>query len=134
MGLSDSLVGATVAVSDMDLAKEFYEGKLGLANGQDQADGGRTYACGDGTTVHVYPSPGNAGQSGATIAGWWVDDVEATVDELTQTGVTFEQYGEPLNTDVKGIARFPDGAAGAWFRDPDGNILAIGSREFAGRG
>jgi catechol 2,3-dioxygenase-like lactoylglutathione lyase family enzyme len=134
MGLNDSPVGATVAVSDMERATEFYEGKLGLSGGVDQADGGRTYSCGGGTTLHVYPSPGNAGQSGATIAGWWVGDVDATVDELNQKGVTFEQYGEPLNTDAKGIARFEDGSAGAWFRDPDGNILAIGPEEFAARG
>jgi catechol 2,3-dioxygenase-like lactoylglutathione lyase family enzyme len=131
MGLSDSPVGATIAVSDMERAKEFYEGKLGLSGGVDQADGGRTYSCGDATTVHVYPSPGGAGKSGATLAGWWVEDVEATVDELTSNGVTFEQYGEPFNTDAKGIARFEGNAMGAWFKDPDGNILAIGSQEFA---
>ena len=126
MSLSDSRVGATVAVSDMDRAKEFYEGKLGLSAGEDQADGGRTYTCGEGTQIHVYPSPDNAGASGATIAGWWVADVEGTVDDLSGRGVTFERYGEPFNTDEKGIARMGD-LEGAWFKDPDGNILAIAS-------
>jgi hypothetical protein len=60
------------------------------------------------------------------LAGWTVDDVEGTVDELIAKGVTFEQYGEPFNTDAKGIARL-EGDAIAWFKDPDGNILAIGS-------
>jgi len=46
------------------------------------------------------------------------------VDELTARGVTFEQYGEPINTDPKGIARFGE-YAGAWFKDPDGNVLAL---------
>ncbi|MGH3109353.1 MAG: VOC family protein [Gaiellaceae bacterium] len=128
MGLDDSPVGAVVAVSDMDRAKEFYEGKLGLSGGEDQPDGGRRYSCGRGTQIHVYPSPENAGKSTATLAGWWVGDVEATVDELAAKGVTFEQYGEPFNTDEKGIARFEGGGyAGAWFKDPDGNILALGS-------
>jgi catechol 2,3-dioxygenase-like lactoylglutathione lyase family enzyme len=127
MSLTDSRVEPTIAVSDMDRAKEFYEGKLGLSGGEDEADGGHTYPCGGGTRIHVYPSPPNAGKSGATLAGWVVDDVEATVDELTATGVTFEQYGEPFNTDEKGIARLGD-EAGAWFKDPDGNILAIGSQ------
>jgi catechol 2,3-dioxygenase-like lactoylglutathione lyase family enzyme len=110
----------------MERAKEFYEGKLGLSGGEDQADGGRTYTCGEGTQIHVYPSPGNAGASGATIAGWWVADVEGTVDDLSGRGVTFERYGEPFNTDEKGIARMGD-LEGAWFKDPDGNILAIAS-------
>jgi catechol 2,3-dioxygenase-like lactoylglutathione lyase family enzyme len=126
MSLSDSPVGPAIAVSDMEQAKSFYEGTLGLSNGQDQPDGGRTYPCGEGTKIHVYPSPGNAGTSGATLAGWTVGDVEATVDELTANGVTFEQYGEPFNTDAKGIARLGNDAI-AWFKDPDGNILAIGS-------
>ena len=82
---------------------------------------------GDGTAIHIYPSPGNAGTSGATVAGWVVDDVEGTVDELTSKGVAFEQYGEPFNTDEKGIAHLGD-MSGAWFKDPDGNILAVGSQ------
>jgi catechol 2,3-dioxygenase-like lactoylglutathione lyase family enzyme len=128
MSLSDSPVGAVIAVSDMNRAKEFYEGKLGLSGGEEQPDGGSRYTCGGGTQIHVYPSPENAGKSTATLAGWWVDDVEARVDELTAKGVTFEQYGEPFNTDEKGIARFEGGYVGAWFRDPDGNILALGSQ------
>jgi catechol 2,3-dioxygenase-like lactoylglutathione lyase family enzyme len=53
MGFSDSRVEATVAVSDMDRAKEFYEGKLGLSGGIDETDGGRSYPCADGTRIHV---------------------------------------------------------------------------------
>ena len=128
MGLSDSPVSTAIAVSDLDRAKEFYEGKLGLSGGKDEVDGGVTYACGEGTTIHPYPSPDNAGKSGATLAFWTVADVEAMVDELSAKGVSFEQYGEPFNTDDKGIARFEGNAAAAWFRDPDGNILALGSQ------
>jgi catechol 2,3-dioxygenase-like lactoylglutathione lyase family enzyme len=127
MSLSDSPIGPAVAVSDMDRAREFYEGKLGLSGGEDQGDGGHTYPCGGGTAIHVYPSPDNAGKSGATLAAWNVDDVEATVEELTARGVTFEQYGEPFNTDEKGIARLGNQAV-AWFKDPDGNTLAIGTQ------
>jgi catechol 2,3-dioxygenase-like lactoylglutathione lyase family enzyme len=127
MGLSNSRVDATIAVSDMDRATSFYEGKLGLSGGIDQSDGGRTYPCAGGTRIHVYPSPGNAGTSGATLAAWVVDDVDRTVDELIANGVTFEQYDEPFDTDEKGIARL-GGHSVAWFKDPDGNTLAIGSQ------
>jgi catechol 2,3-dioxygenase-like lactoylglutathione lyase family enzyme len=127
MSLSDSRVEPTIAVTDMNRAKAFYEGKLGLSGGDDQADGGHTYPCGDSTRIHVYPSPDNAGKSGATLAGWLVDDVEGTVDELTANGVTFERYGEPFNTNDKGIATLGDVAI-AWFKDPDGNTLAIANQ------
>jgi catechol 2,3-dioxygenase-like lactoylglutathione lyase family enzyme len=125
MSLNDSRVEPAIAVSDMDKAKEFYEGKLGLSGGEDRLDGGHTYPCGAGTRIHVYPSPENAGKSGATLAAFQVDDVERVVDELTAAGVRFERYGEPFNTDDKGIAKLGEVKV-AWFKDPDGNTLAIG--------
>jgi catechol 2,3-dioxygenase-like lactoylglutathione lyase family enzyme len=127
MGLSDGKVEAVVAVSDIAKAKEFYEGKLGLSGAKDEEDGGITYTCGGGTMIHLYPSPDNAGKSPATLAAFLPDDVEGTVDELAGKGVEFEQYGEPLNTNEKGIAKLGD-SSGAWFKDPDGNILAIGEQ------
>ena len=126
MGLNDFPVTASVAVSDITRGREFYEGKLGLSGGEDQPDGGHTYDCAGGSRIHIYPSD-TAGSGRATVAWWEVGDIEATVDELTAKGVTFEQYGEPFNTDAKGIARLGDLAA-AWFKDPDGNILAIGTQ------
>jgi catechol 2,3-dioxygenase-like lactoylglutathione lyase family enzyme len=124
MGLNDGRVGAAIAVTDMERAVEFYEGKLGLRSNGDDPDGGRTYQCGGDTTVHVFPSQ-FARASGATAAGWTVDNVEGLVDELIGKGVTFEQYSEgPLATDEKGLARMGD-YYGAWVKDPDGNVLAI---------
>ena len=114
----------TIAVSDMANAKEFYEGKLGLSGGKDRPDGGHEYPCAGGTAIHVYPSPENAGKSTATLAGFEVDDIEKSVDELSGKGVTFEQYGEPFNTNEKGIVEI-GGEKGGWFKDPDGNILAL---------
>jgi catechol 2,3-dioxygenase-like lactoylglutathione lyase family enzyme len=124
MSLSDSKVSPAIGVSDMGKAKEFYEGKLGLAVGKETGDGGVDYPCGDGTVLHVYPSP-SAKPSGATLAGWDVADIEATVDELIGNGVTFEQYdAEPLKTDERGIATV-DGDKIAFVKDPDGNVLGI---------
>jgi len=123
MGLSSARVGAAIAVSDMQRAREYYERQLGLTGGEDTSDGGRTYRCAEGTDLHIFPSAG-AGKSESTIAGFTVEDVEATVDELSGNGVTFEQYDEPLKTDAKGIATF-EGLRGAWMKDPDGNVLAI---------
>jgi catechol 2,3-dioxygenase-like lactoylglutathione lyase family enzyme len=125
MTVSGLKVVPTIAVSDMARAKEFYEGKLGLSNGRDQPDGGTIYPSGDGSSIHIYPSPDNAGGSGATLAAWQTEDVEGTVDRLTATGIAFERYDtEALKTDQKGIAHLGD-AQIAWFKDPDGNILAI---------
>jgi catechol 2,3-dioxygenase-like lactoylglutathione lyase family enzyme len=127
MGLESCKVEAIVAVSDMGKAKDFYESALGLSGGDEGEDGGITYQCAGGTSIHVYPSPDNAGKSGATLAAWVSDDVEGTVDELSSNGVQFEQYDmDPIKTNEKGIAEFGDDKI-AWFKDPDGNILAVGS-------
>jgi len=127
MSLNDGKVGAAIAVADMARAVEFSEGKLGLRSGGDDPDGGRTYECGGGTTLHVFPSP-LAQASGATAAGWVVEDVEGTVDELAANGVTFEQFGDgPFATDEKGLARIGD-QVGAWVKDPDGNVLGISNQ------
>ncbi|MGO9752558.1 MAG: VOC family protein [Solirubrobacteraceae bacterium] len=125
MALSNYRVGAVVAVSDMKLAKDFYEGKLGLAAQGDDSDGGRTYPCAEQTTLHIFPSTGAAGGSHATVAGWCVDDLEEVVDDLTASGVVFERYDQPpITTDKKGIAVLGS-SKGAWFKDPDGNTLGL---------
>ena len=125
MGLSRYKVAAGLAVSDMDKAREFYEGKLGLSVGIDSGDNVQ-YQCGEGSVMHIYLSPEHAGKSTATLAGWGVDDVEEVVEELTSKGVTFEHYDEgPIVTDERGIATFEGDAKVAYFRDPDGNTLSI---------
>jgi catechol 2,3-dioxygenase-like lactoylglutathione lyase family enzyme len=124
MPLSGYRVGAAVPVSDMGRARDFYEGRLGLTADGDDPDGGRTYRCGDQTTLHVFPSGGARG-SDATIAGWEVDDIERVVEELTAKGVTFERYDDDtIRTDNRGIATMGD-SKGAWFKDPAGNLLGI---------
>jgi catechol 2,3-dioxygenase-like lactoylglutathione lyase family enzyme len=124
MGLSDSRVGALAAVSDLDRARRFYEGQLGLVPGEEEEQG-MSYPCADGTAIFVYLSPDNAGRSPATVAGWFVDDLDQTMEELASRGVTFEQYDQPgLKTDEHGVfdaGRF----RAAWIKDPDGNTMAL---------
>ena len=125
MGLSNYKVGAGLAVSDMGRAREFYEGKLGLAVSIDSGDNVQ-YRCAEDSVMHVYLSPEHAGKSTATLASWGVDDVERVVDELNSRGVSFERYDEgTIITDEKGIATFEGGAKVAYFKDPDGNTLSI---------
>jgi DHA2 family multidrug resistance protein-like MFS transporter len=125
MSLSGNEVRTSIALSDMARACEFYEEKLGLSGVADPQDDSRVYACGGGTSLHVYTSPGNAGNATATLATWLVADLEQIVDELAANGVMFEQYhDDQLHTDDKGIHTLGDGKV-AWFKDPDGNTFAI---------
>ncbi len=125
MSLSEYKVVAGLAVTDMERAREFYEGKLGLSKSTGPGDN-RAYECGEGIVMHVYSSPEHAGKSTATLASWYVENIESLVDELTSKGVVFEQYDQgPIVTDEKGIATFDGGAKVAYFKDPDGNTLSI---------
>jgi catechol 2,3-dioxygenase-like lactoylglutathione lyase family enzyme len=124
MSLSTYRLSPSIAVSDMALARQFYEGQLGLSAVQAGADGSRVYASRGDTSLHVYPSPAHAGSSTATLATWYVDDVEQVVDELSSRGVTFEHY-EGLTTDDRGISPRAGGGKVAWFKDPDGNTFAV---------
>ena len=125
MSMSKYTVRPSIAVSDMVVAREFYEGRLGLATAAEQADESRIYMCGGDTSLHVYVSPAHAGTATVTLATWYVDDLERVVDELRSNGLTFERYDDPaLETDERGIHELDDGRV-AWFRDPDGNTFAI---------
>lgn len=125
MGLSTYRVRASIAVSDMARAVDFYEAKLGLSSGEEQPDESRVYACGDGSSLHVYLSPAHAGKATATLATWAVPDIEEMVAELAANGVTFERYDDPaLKSDAQGIHDFGSGRV-AWFKDPDGNTFAL---------
>ena len=125
MSLRGYRVRTSIAVSDMAEATEFYEGKLGLSARRDQSDESRIYACGGETSLHVYASPPHAGTATATLATWYVADLERVVDELSSRGVTFERYDDPaLKTDETGIHELGDGRV-AWFKDPDGNTFGV---------
>ena len=116
---------ATIAVSDLDRAKKFYGETLGLPLKDERADG-VTYTVGN-TWFLVYPSQ-FAGTSQSTCMAFEVDgDLETAVKELRDGGVTFEEYDLPGLKTKNGIAEI-GGVKGAWFKDPDGNILAVGER------
>ena len=128
MPLSDFHVRASIAVSDIQRAVEFYESKLGLQAMQSGpsatiADGSRVYGSGGGPALNVYQSV-TAGTSRATMATWYVVDIEQVVDELTAAGVEFARYDE-IEHDAAGITARAGGGRIAWFQDPDGNTFAI---------
>jgi catechol 2,3-dioxygenase-like lactoylglutathione lyase family enzyme len=124
VGLSDCRVEAAAAVSDLERAKRFYEDQLGLVPGEADEQGVR-YPCGQGTAIFIYLSPENAGRSPATLAGWFVDDLDQTMDDLASRGVTFERYDQPgIKTDERGVFD-AGGFRAAWIKDPDGNTMAL---------
>jgi catechol-2,3-dioxygenase len=122
--LKDEPIRAYIPATDVKRAREFYEGIIGLKP-KEEYGGGVVYICG-GVEVFLYPTR-NAGTSKASQAFWHVADVEAEVKELKARGVKFEEYDFPGFKMVDSILT-AGGAKTAWFKDTEGNIMAISQR------
>ena len=110
-----------IPAKDVARARKFYEEKLGISPKQETA-GGVVYEFGKGTACFLYPTP-NAGTSQASQAFWQVEDIEQEVAQLNARGVKFEKYDIP-DIDENGIST-AGGAKAAWFKDTEGNIMAL---------
>jgi catechol 2,3-dioxygenase-like lactoylglutathione lyase family enzyme len=117
-----------IPVSDLDRAMSFYGDTLGFKElerfDEPAANPMVRYEVGSGSVL-VYKSVA-AGQSRHTLASFVVDDIEATVEDVRRRGVTFEEYDMGDIKTENGIAAIGK-TKGAWFRDPDGNIIGIGN-------
>jgi predicted enzyme related to lactoylglutathione lyase len=122
--LSTSPIRAYIPASDVARARKFYEGIVGLVPKLEYS-GGVIYDCG-GSEVFLYATP-NAGTSKASQAFWQVSNVEAEVTDLKSRGVKFEEYDMPGIQMTNSIAT-GGGAKTAWFKDTEGNILAVSQR------
>ena len=116
--LSDSLAVTTIAVTNLDQAKRFYQEQVGLTLLEDAPFACR-FGAGKGSQLSVRRGQPNVGQ---TVAHFEVDDIEAVVRDLASRGVAFEEYETPKT--VNFIAQV-GAARGAWFKDPDGNVLGV---------
>jgi catechol 2,3-dioxygenase-like lactoylglutathione lyase family enzyme len=113
--------GTTIPAKDLDRTRRFYEDVLG-AQVVMEDPGGIIYRSGD-STFSLYPTE-YAGTAQHTLGAFMVRDVETTVADLRSKGVRFEDYDLPGVKTVNGIADI-DGFRGAWFKDPEGNILSV---------
>jgi catechol 2,3-dioxygenase-like lactoylglutathione lyase family enzyme len=113
---------ATIAVKNLKASRKFYEDKLGFKAVHTEGDQAVTYESGKSQLL-VYQSQ-FAGTNKATAATWMVKDVEGLVKELKTKGISFEHYNMPGVT-LKGDVHIAGPLKNAWFKDPDGNILAL---------
>ena len=111
------------SVNDLTKAKEFYSQILGID--VEENDMGFRLKIAGSNGIFVYSKEDHVPAT-YTILNFPVDDIDTTVDVLTEHGVVFEEYADM--TDEKGIARSLSKNMGpdiAWFKDPAGNILSV---------
>jgi catechol 2,3-dioxygenase-like lactoylglutathione lyase family enzyme len=120
--LQDWPMYSYLPASDIARARTFYERTLGFRPAEEIA-GGVIYRFAGGTACFLYPTT-NAGTNRASQAYWQVEDVAKEVAELKARGVVFEEYDMPGMRTVDSIVT-AGGARAAWFKDSEGNTLAI---------
>ena len=112
-----------LSTSDADKARAFYGDILGFKLLVD--DNFALVFDANGTMLRVAKVPKHKPAQG-TVLGWEVEDIRATIQELTARGVRFEHYNLPfMKQDEHGVWTPPNGDEVAWFKDPDGNTLSI---------
>ena len=111
------------AADDMDAARDFYGGALGLKTADEPA-GCSLLLLEDGARpTLVYPKPQHT-PADYTVLNFPVDDIEGTPStRLVERGVTFERYDGDAQDERGSCAR--GGPLIAWFKDPAGNTLAV---------
>jgi catechol 2,3-dioxygenase-like lactoylglutathione lyase family enzyme len=120
--LSDASVTTMLPVKDMDRARAFYEGSLGLQPGGFKPDGKFVYRVG-GSTLALFPKPEGT-KADHTAISFRVDDISASIEALKRKGVVFEDYDFPGLKTVNHVCVLGAEKA-AWFKDPEGNYLCL---------
>jgi catechol 2,3-dioxygenase-like lactoylglutathione lyase family enzyme len=124
--LADRLIHTPLPATDLERARRFYAEKLGLTPQIELPDrrDGLFYRCGRGTRFLLFPSP-NASDGSHTQMTWNTNNIEADVVALKARGVIFEEYDMPGLKTVNSVATIGQ-SKGAWFKDSEGNLLALG--------
>ncbi len=115
-----------LAVKDVQTARDFYEGVLGFAPTGEPPEG-VMYRAGK-STIFIYPSA-YAGTNKATAVTFQIpaDQFDDEVAALRERGISFSTFeAEGIEWD-DGVATMGGSWKGAWFEDPDGNILNVES-------
>jgi catechol 2,3-dioxygenase-like lactoylglutathione lyase family enzyme len=122
--IANNKISAVLCSSDLEKSQEFYEKKVGLTLSPETIKNHLLFECGDGTTLLVYgrPAPNKADH---TQVRFWSKDVAADVNELIDRGIVFDEYDMGAFKTIDHVVTTPGIGKSAWFKDPDGNTIAI---------
>ena len=119
-------VAATLPAQDIERAKKWYAEKMGLKPVRIDPLGGAIYELSGGTGFLVFPSSGQPSGTHTQMA-LESEEFDSLVRDLKSRGVKFEEYDTAQLKTVNGVATLGDdnAAKGAWFKDSEGNLLAV---------
>ena len=121
--VGDNRISAVLVSTDLDRSRRFYEEKLGLRLSSETITNHLVFECGNGSTLLIY-GRANANKADHTQVRFWTTDIANDVAQLVDNGVEFDQYDTETFKTVDHVVTSPIGRS-AWFKDPDGNTIAL---------
>ena len=120
----DNKISAVLVSTDLERAQRFYEDKVGLELSDETIKNHLVFECGDGTSLLIYGRP-SGNRADHTQVRFWSGDIEKDVEELVANGIEFEEYDTETFKTVNHVVTTKGIGRSAWFKDPDGNTIAL---------
>ena len=122
--LSHNRVSAVLVSTDLERSQTFYTDKVGLTLSPETIKNHLVFEAGDGTSLLIYGRP-SGNKADHTQVRFWSNDIEKDVAALAASGVEFEEYDTDTFKTVDHIVTTAGIGRSAWFKDPDGNTIAV---------
>jgi predicted enzyme related to lactoylglutathione lyase len=122
--VKENTLSAVLVSTDLDRAKRFYEDNVGLTLSPETIKNHLVFECGGGTSLLIYGRP-SGNKADHTQVRFWTKDIDKDVSELAANGVEFEEYDTDTFKTVDHVVTTPGIGRSAWFKDPDGNTIAL---------
>ena len=122
--LGSNRISAVLVSADLDRSRSFYEDRVGLKLSPETIKNHLVFECGDGGTLLIYGRP-SGNKADHTQVRFWSTDIDKDVAALVENGVEFEEYDTETFKTVDHVVTSPGIGRSAWFKDPDGNTIAL---------
>ena len=122
--VGNNRISAVLVSTDLERSQDFYERKVGLTLSPETIKNHLVFDCGSSTTLLIY-GRGNGNSADHTQVRFWSSDINKDVAELAERGITFEEYDMGAFRTVDHVVTTAGIGRSAWFKDPDGNTIAI---------
>lgn len=122
--LAKNRASAVLVSTDLERSQRFYEEKVGLTLSPETIKNHLLFDCGDGTTLLVY-GRGSGNTADHTQVRFWSNDIGQEVADLVANGIEFEEYDFGTFKTIDHVVTSPGIGRSAWFKDPDGNTIAV---------
>jgi catechol 2,3-dioxygenase-like lactoylglutathione lyase family enzyme len=122
--LSNNRISAVLVSTDLERSQLFYETKVGLNLSPETIKNHLLFECGDGTSLLIY-GRGAGNHADHTQVRFWSTNIDKDVSVLAAKGVVFDEYDTATFKTIDHIVTSPGIGRSAWFKDPDGNTIAV---------